>query len=344
MSKQKLGFALYVTNFKEQQAFLEKMKGQNIPIFTSLHIAEEMTTSYSKKVEEMCDWLHENNFWVMADVSPVTLERFEEDSLASLARRLHLDNLRLDFGFDSQEFKSDVKDLTFSYNASTILDQNEVKSNAFYMHNFYPRPETGLDAEFFSSLNRKIKKSTGKVSAFIAGDEQKRGPIFEGLPTLEMHRYLSPYAQFIDLVNTYQIDQVFLGDIKMSDNELKLIIEYMEDQLIRIPVKLPQEYEYLYQHKYTVRVDSPSTLVRVQESREYAQKGPVIEPTNQVNRERGSVTIDNKAYKRYSGEVQITKSNYPKDERVNVIASIDKKYHLLLDNLSNGDNFMFVAD
>ena len=70
----------------------------------------------------------------------------------------------------------------------------------------------------------------------------------------------------------------------------------------------------------------------------------MIAPANQMDRTRGSVTIDNKAYKRYSGEVQITKKDYPKDERVNVIGTIDKKYHLLLDNLYNGENFMFVAE
>ena len=56
----------------------------------------------------------------------------------------------------------------------------------------------------------------------------------------------------------------------MFDEELNLILDYLEDELIRIPVKLQEEYQNLYYNKYTVRVDSPNTIIRVQESREYA--------------------------------------------------------------------------
>lgn len=344
MSKQRLGFAVYVTAFKKQRAFLEKMKGQGTPIFTSLHIGEEVSASYVKDVEEMCTWFDENDFWVMADVSPLTLERFGEDSLASLARRLHLDNLRLDFGFDLADLEITNINFTFSYNASTILNQEVKDSNSLYMHNFYPRPETGLDKDFFSSLNTRIRDKSGQVLAFISGDEEKRGPLHEGLPTLEEHRYLSPYSQFIDLTKRYEIDKIFLGDIKMTEFELDLILNYLEDQTIRIPVNLPTDYHYLYHTQYTVRVDSPKTLIRVQESREFAQQGKIIESRNQLSRVKGSVTIDNQDYKRYSGEVQITKADYPKDDRVNVIGKLKEKYHLLIDNLSNGEKFIFIPE
>ncbi len=339
-----LGFAVYVSAFKRQRPFLEKLKNQNTPVFTSLHLNEEVTDSYITDVEEMCEWLHENNFWVMADVSPLTLERFGEVSLAALSDRLHLDNLRLDFGFDLTELKKEKTALSFTYNASTLLEQDIDESEDYFMHNFYPRPETGLDEAFFTSLNRQITEKSGKTLAFISGDEEKRGPLFEGLPTLEKHRYLSPYAQCVDLLKEYKIDQVFLGDIKMSEFELDLILKYMEDQLIRLPVVLPKELHHLYDQEFTVRVDSPSTLIRVQESRQYAQAGKEVEPTDTLRRVRGSVTMDNRRYKRYSGEVQVTKSDYPEDERVNVIGQLAYTYHLLLDNLHNGEKFMFVPE
>jgi len=336
------GFAVYVSAFKRQRPFLETLKNTGTPVFTSLHMNEEVTDSYVRDVEEMCEWLYKNGFWVMADVSPLTLERFEEDSLASLARRLHLDNLRLDFGFDLDELKKDELDVSFTYNASTLLNQDSEETEAFYMHNFYPRPETGLDNAFFTSLNQRIKEASGQTLAFISGDEEKRGPLYEGLPTLEAHRYLSPYAQFVDLLKRHGIDKVFLGDIKMSDTELDLILNYLEDSIIRLPVDLPEALSHLYNEIFTVRVDSPGALIRVQESRQYAQAGKDVEPSQTVRRERGSVTMDNSRYKRYSGEVQVTKADYPKDDRVNVIGRIDEKFHLLLDNLHNGEHFMFV--
>ncbi|MFO8069226.1 MAG: MupG family TIM beta-alpha barrel fold protein [Alkalibacterium sp.] len=344
MFDRSFGFAVYVSAFKRQRPFLEKFKNQNTPIFTSLHLNEEVTESYIKDVEDMCEWLHENDFWVMADVSPLTLERFEEDSLATLAHRLHLDNLRLDFGFDLTELKKEKYDLSFTYNASTLLNQDIEESKDYYMHNFYPRPETGLDEAFFTALNKQIKEKSGKTLAFISGDEEKRGPLFEGLPTLEAHRYVSPYAQCVDLIKRYKMDKVFLGDIKISDYELDLILKYLDDELIRLPVELPEELHYLYHERFTVRVDSPSTLIRVQESRQYAQAGKHVEPSNTLERLKGSVTMDNERYKRYSGEVQVTKADYPEDERVNVIGRISEPYHLLLKNLKNGEQFMFVAE
>lgn len=336
-----LGFSVYVSHFDTQKPALEKLKGQQFSIFTSLHMNEEMSVDYVEKVEEMCQWLSDNEFYVIADVSPVTIEKFGEDSLNALAHRLHLDNLRLDYGFDLSTLKlDDTLDVTF--NASTLQKNDVTRSRALYMHNFYPRPETGLEPEQFQQMNEAIRTVSGDLTGFISGDKETRGPIFEGLPTLEMHRYQSPYAQYVDMVKRYELDKVFVGDVVLSQDEQDLILSYMEDGIIRVPVALSEQNSYLYDQPFTVRVDSPSTLIRVQESREYAQPGRKVVTSHTVDRTRGSVTMDNEGYKRYSGEVQITKKDYPADERVNVIGRVQEHYHLLLDNLSNGDTFIFV--
>lgn len=338
-----LGFAVYVSTFEQQKPMLERFKGKNFPIFTSLHIGEEMSDTYVHDVEKMCQWLHENDFYILADVSPYTLERFDESSLSSLVKRLHIDNLRLDFGFNVQDLKEELKNIEVTYNASTLLSgEVEIEAGNLYMHNFYPRPETGLDPEFFIQLNQKIQEQKGQTLAFISGDELKRGPIHEGLPTLEHHRFAAPYAQYIDLTRKYKIDKVYLGDLLLSEEQQRLILKDAEDGILRLPVKLPAEHQDLYEQKFTVRIDSPKTLARVQESREFAQQGKIIEPTNTTERKRGSITIDNKNYQRYSGEIQITKDDYPADKRINVMGQLEEKYLLLLDHLTNGESFMFV--
>lgn len=342
MFKSQFGLSVYVSVFNEQKEFLEKIKGKKTPIFTSLHISEEVTETYVQEVEEMCAWLHQNGFWLMADVSPITLEIFEEDTLSSLAHRLHLDNLRLDFGFDLEEVNNKNPDFSLSFNASTILGENQPEEKALYMHNFYPRPETGLDSEFFHSLNSLIREKKGEIIAFIAGDYQKRAPLYEGLPTLEHHRKLAPYTQFVELIREYAVDKVFLGDINLSTRELKLIQSYLDEPIIQIPVRLTKEAEYLYHKKLTVRVDSPNSLIRVQESRQYAQQGPAISSKNTIERVKGSITMDNKMYQRYSGEVQITKKDYPADDRVNVVGYIDERYQPLLNQISNGEAFKLI--
>lgn len=210
------------------------------------------------------------------------------------------------------------------------------------MHNFYPRPETGLDSELFKHLNELIKEIDGKTLAFISGDQARRGPIYEGLPTLECHRYAAPYAQYIDLIRKYKMDAVYVGDPLITDQQLTLILSYLEDNLLRLPVELVDEHDTLYHQPFTVRVDSPKTLIRVQESREFAQQGPTIAPKNTNKRPFGTITMDNERYKRYSGEVQVLKSNFPADERINVIGQLPEEYFLLLDNIKNGEQFMFV--
>lgn len=341
MSKQ-FGMSAYVSAFDQQRPFFEKLKGQQFSIFTSLHIGEEVSETYVEEVERMCQWLHENNFYIMADVSPLTLERFEEDSLFSLVKRLHINNIRLDFGFDNQSLGDELKDIDMTYNASTLLGGNTRHTGAYYMHNFYPRPETGLDTALFDELNERIRTHAGKVLAFITGDEVKRGPIFDGLPTLEAHRYAAPYAQYVDLSKRYDVDAVYVGDVLLSAFQLDLIILYMEDGVVRFPVLLSEEHAALYEKKLTVRVDSPKGLIRVQESRQYAQEGKEVSPADTVLRRKGTITMDNSLYKRYSGEIQIMREDHPDDERVNVIGYIPEEYLLLVDNLKNGEQFMFV--
>ncbi len=336
------GVSVYVSVFEQQQAFLEKLAGRKVPVFTSLHIGEEVSGSYIQDVQRMCDWLHARDFSIMADVSPYTLDRFEAGSLAELAEQLHLDNLRLDFGFDAQSLADELKEVALTFNASTILGERQPVQKSFYMHNFYPRPETGLDKAFFGQLNQRIREAEGKILAFIAGDLEKRGPIFEGLPTLEHHRYATPYAQYMDLVKTYQMDAVYLGDLRISDRQLELIFDSQKDGVVRLPVTFAEENKPLYHQLFTVRVDSPSGLARVQESREFAQIGQAIAPKNTGERPRGTITMDNERYKRYSGEVQIARADYPADQRVNVIGKLAENDLLLLDQLTNGEPFMFV--
>lgn len=338
------GVSVYVTAFEKQKPMLEKLANQNIPVFTSLHIAEEVSDTYVADIQKMCDWLHAHGFSIMADVSPYTLERFEVASLGELVDQLYIDSLRLDFGFNLQSLAADLPEVHLTFNASTLLGEMEVRADASFMHNFYPRPETGLDRNFFEALNASIRENEGKLLAFISGDEEKRGPIYEGLPTLEEHRYEAPYAQFVDLIKTYQMDAVYLGDIRLTDRQLELILAYKEDGILRLPVSFEEEDHSLYHERFTVRVDSPSGLARVQESREFAQAGKNILPKETKERPRGAITMDNARYKRYSGEVQVLKTAYPADERVNVIGQLADKYLLLLDNLKNGDSFMFVPE
>ena len=232
-------------------------------------------------------------------------------------------------------------------NASTVTaeDAREIAGEGrevFAMHNFYPRPETGLDEDYLMETTQALHAAGLKVLAFIPGDEVLRGPVFEGLPTLEAHRNVLPSAAFADLAVRFGMDGVFVADPGLSGKETGRIRRFCREGVISVPVQLDPAYEWLYDRFFTCRVDSPRCLIRFLESREYSCKGTRIAPGNCVLRRRGSVTVDNENYGRYTGEIQITRSDLKADRRVNVIGQIPENVWLLMDRIKGGQNFMLV--
>ena len=65
--------------------------------------------------------------------------------------------------------------------------------------------------------------------------------------------------------------EVILTEKRYPKYEMDLIMNYLNNQIIRFLVGFDKETDYLYHNKYIIRVDSLSTLIRVQESRKYVQ-------------------------------------------------------------------------
>ena len=105
-------------------------------------------------------------------------------------------------------------------------------------------------------------------------------------------------------------------------------------------------YEDYYDRVFTCRIDSPSWLVRAEESRTYAGvSGRKEAPDPDVRkRVRGSITMDNEKYLRYCGEVQLIRKDLPADERVNVIGHVEKEYLDLLDLIERGHRFVLKRE
>lgn len=345
----KLGLSLYLSSFQDQREMLERFKGSGNYVFTSFHIQEEFNSikNYCFKAKEMCKWLKNAGFKIIGDVSIKTLEFFQYNSIIEFAKDMDLDVLRLDFGFSEEEILKIAKKYPISFNPSTedekiakkILD---TKTEVLALHNFYPRPETGLDSEYFKSINNKLMDLNIKTLAFIPGDEVKRTPLYEGLPTLEKHRNIPPYIGFLDLIINYNMDAVFVGDVKISKTQSNLIVDYLEEGVIQVPVTFLPDYEYLYNQVFTIRIDSPNSIMRLQESREYSCDGKKQTPYNTIERSMGSITMDNMGYKRYSGEIQILRKKLPKDNRVNVIGNIDTNYLDIMQCIKNGKKVRFL--
>lgn len=342
-----LGFSLYLSTFAAQWPTLRGWAGTGAPIFLSLHIGEEFDDSYCRRAEEVCSTLAENGFRIIADVSVKTLAQFGCSDLVELAKHLHLWALRIDYGFSREEIGAMAEHIPIVLNASTTSREDALSISArekqvLAMHNFYPRPETGLDEDYLLETTRMLQSAGRKVLAFIPGDTRRRGPLFEGLPTLEAHRNVLPSAAFVDLAVRFGMDDIFLADPGISDVEAKRIALFCEEGIISVPALLDAEYAHLYGQVFTCRVDSPKWLVRFQESRTYSCQGSPVEPGNCTARTRGSITIDNVNYGRYSGEIQMIRSDLKADPRVNVIGTVPEEAHLLMDCIGRGQKFTLV--
>jgi len=342
-----LGYSLYLSTYAAQCSALGGCSNPGMTVFLSLHISEEFDDGYCRRAEAVCHELADKGFRVIADVSVKTLQQFGCGDLVELARKLRLWGLRIDYGFPREEMIEMAKQMPLVLNASTVTPEEARViaaggNQVFAMHNFYPRPETGLDEEYLLESTRKLQNAGLKVLAFIPGDAQRRGPLFEGLPTLESHRNVLPSAAFVDLAQRFGVDEIFLGDPGISEVEARRIARYCEEGIISVPAKLDAAYEHLYDCVFTCRVDSPRWLVRFAESRTYSCQGDLVEPRNCVERHRGAITIDNRDYGRYSGEIMMIRENLKADHRVNVIGRIPENAYLLLDNICRGQKFTLV--
>ena len=212
------------------------------------------------------------------------------------------------------------------------------------MHNFYPRPETGLDAELLMETTQRLREAGLSVQCFIPGDTLLRGPLHEGLPTLEEHRHVLPSAAFVDMALRFGMDDIFLADPGLSEKEQQRIAHFCKTGVICVPARLEEGWRHLYGKEFTCRIDSPKWLIRFQESRIYSCQGDLVEPKNCDQRRRGVITVDNRLYGRYSGELMLIREDLPADDRVNVIGSVPENALLLVDRIDRGAKFMLVEE
>lgn len=344
-----LGFSVYLTSFEQQREELVANAGSGAPVFLSLHISEEFSEDYCRRAEEICRWLSGQGYRIIADVSVKTVAQFGEPDLIRLAERMGIWALRVDYGFSVEEIAALAARIPVVLNASTTSPEDAARIAAagplvMAMHNFYPRPETGLDDEFFLESTRALQAAGLKVLAFIPGDETLRGPIHEGLPTLERHRGLPPSACFADLAVRFGVDGIFVGDPGISRRERGRIARYCREGVLEIPAELESGADGIYDRIFTCRPDSPAWIIRFAESREYSCFGKQVEPMNCLPRTRGSITVDNDGYGRYSGEVQLVRSDLPADSRVNVIGRLAEPWLLLADCVRRGEKFVLTRD
>jgi uncharacterized protein len=220
-----IGISFYLNDplAEERIAIAGKMGVERA--FTSLHIPEE-SGDLAGRAKKLLQAAKEAGIEVYADVSAQTPGHLGLKSLSAL-KSLGVIGLRLDDFFANETILNLSKEFKLALNAS-ILFEEDVRalleggvdaSQLLAWHNYYPRRETGLSASFFQSQNELFRRYGIPVSAYIPGDGEKRGPLYEGLPTLEAHREVDPYMAALELFRAGARD-VYIGDPEVSEELL----------------------------------------------------------------------------------------------------------------------------
>lgn len=316
-------------------------------VFTSLHIPEEDLSHLDAEMPKFLKVCESYGLELVPDISPVTFEKLNiSNNDYEALKNLGFKTLRLDYGFDDFEtIKTLLENFKLMLNAS-VVDEKYILAakesgisfeNISLLHNFYPKTNTGLSLEYYKEKNLSFKKHGIRVMAFVPGDALKRFPLYEGLPTVEMHRQMNPYVAAVQLIKTCDTDDVYIGDSKAKLSTLKYIGAFMDHGFMTIPVQLEKEYDTMYDVEYTVRRDLSESVIRLATPRVSD-----VEIKNNNKRHRGSITIENSLSGRYSGEIQITKVDLDMDPRANVIGFVHPDYVDILQYIDRDTVVKFV--
>lgn len=326
-------------------------------IFTCLISANDKEEF--SKLEVICKRAKELGFEVIADVDPgvfeslgITyreLEKFKEIGLAGL---------RLDMGFSGAEeamMSFDDTDLKIELNISNgtryvenILSYRPNLANIVGCHNFYPRKYTALSREHFLKTSKQFKDLNIRTAAFVSSTSGEFGPWFVvdgGLPTLEEHRGLPIAVQAKDLWNTGLIDDVIVGNMFASEEELQSLAALNRNELELTVEFLPEttatEKELVLTQKHFNRGDVSDYVIRSTMTRvNYKQFDFPTHDTDTI--ERGDITVDNNGYERYKGEMQVALRKMNNSGNTNIVARVIPEEKYLLDSILPWQHFRVI--
>lgn len=346
-----LGFSVFLTEdwSPEKEDYVNHMVDIGFEgVFTSLHIPEDDVSRYKERLNSLLEIVKARKLKLMIDISGDALEQIGL-SLNNPREIIKsgITGLRMDDGIHVETMANVSRYLTVGLNASTLTEAdyeqlvaNEADfSNIEAWHNYYPRPNTGLDENWFDEKNTWLKNKRLKIAAFAPGDGRLRLPLYETLPTLEIHRCQNPFSSSLSLMQDYMIDDVYIGDPGLTNKTSQQFAEYLQHKILLMhATSVHRKWDSYIYKDHQNRLDVARDVIRSAHSRA-AHKNDTIQPENTVLRKKGSITIDNNRYKRYKGELQVVKQELSPDEKVNVIGQIVYKDLPLLDFIQGGMTF-----
>lgn len=345
---EQLGISLYLSSGVEtNQEIINKAEKAHMKYaFTSLHIPEESIADYRLETVKLMELCRDAGLSLIVDVGPRTIEKLGLSSLHDL-KKYNISHIRIDYGFTIDEIIRLTHDFNVVLNAST-LSEKEIKymlenqvdtSKISACHNFYPKPLTALPIENVKAANDILHKYNIASIGFVCGDLKLRGPLYEGLPTIEEHRHMDVLRQILELRQLANCDMIIIGDIDISMESWKKIGE-LQDNYITLKASMHNEYNFVCDRIHHDRVDYSKYVIRSVESREY--KNPAILKPSE--RRLGSISMSNSLYMRYEGELEIARRDLEIETKVNIIGQVKEEYLQYLPLINSGMGFKIEVE
>ena len=304
----KTGISLYLsTDIQKNIEVINKASISGVKFaFTSLNILEENNIDKSERLYKLIELCTKSSINLIVDINEYT-----NSNIFSNLKNIYL---RIDDGYSLDEIYELSKKNMIVLNASTIT-KNDLKylnnkgidfNKILALHNYYPKKYTGIGEKYFLEQNEKYNEFGIKTMAFVSGD-LKRGPMFEGLPTLE-----NISDGIVPLKN---IDNI------LNDTTFENRRDYSE---------------------YLIRSKIPESIGKTRkEFKEYIQKE--LRDIKKENREirKGDILLSNEKYLRYEGELEISLKNLGVDEKRDVVSRVCDKDVELLEYISIITKFIF---
>ncbi|MCX7971462.1 MAG: MupG family TIM beta-alpha barrel fold protein [Negativicutes bacterium] len=325
-------------------------------LFTSLHVPEAENDQTINDFRLIVSWAKVTGLEVVADISPRTF-RFLGAAKRDVTplKELGIAALRLDYGFTPAEIAwfTRSEGMKIQLNASTIdFEQFELiraagadLSRVEALHNFYPRPESGLSYDLLVERSRMWRQFGIRVYAFLPSAANPRGPVKAGLPTVEVHRFMDSVAAAKHLAVSGVLHGLYFGDPLPDERELAGVAPVNSETIVlRVsPASGLSEIErqILFDRRLRNRVDAAERMVRASETRDLYD-GQTIVSRPPLPRPKGTVAVDNERYTRYMGELHVSTTDLPADERVNVLGRVVDAEVFLVDHIKPGQPFYFV--
>ena len=358
--KRRLGVSIYPdhSDVTVDEAYLKKAADYGFSrIFMSMLEVTEGKEAVATKFTHIIHFAKELGYEVILDIAPSIFDELaiSYDDL-SFFHQLGADGLRLDVGFDGN------KEAMISFNPYEMIIELNMSNDVAYLdniltyqankpmlygcHNFYPQNGTALPFDFFMKCNERFKKQGLRTAAFVNSQVGKMGPwdINDGLPTVEMHRFLPVEVQAKHLFATNRIDDVIIGNAYASDDELNALSQINPYQVtfdIEFVADVnPVEKEIVKTMQHYRRGDITDQVIRSTEVRKKF-KNHENKPHDHLQMfQKGDIVIGNDQFGKYKNELQVVLEPH-QDERKNLVGHIIPEEQILLDFIYPWSKFKF---